>query len=343
MLIFVCQFGAKYTFKFLGIISKKEDKLEFIADNGRLDKILQDKLKTSRNQIENFIKNGNVSVDNKIVKKCGYRLHGIEKIKYTIPDIKKSSSCSIDFDIDILYEDEDILVINKPPFLTVHPAPSVKEATLVDWLKFKNITLSTISGDERHGIVHRIDKQTSGALVIAKNNESHLNLSKQLENKSMGRYYLAIIDLPLKENVIIEKNIARNRKNRLKMGVESSGRYAKSAFLKLMLSENEKYELVSAKLFTGRTHQIRVHLSSISRHILGDDLYGFKSKNSKIKRVMLHAYILYLIHPKTKKKIFVKAPLWRDFTDIIEQKFNMEQFNEKINSKYIIDSFNTLY
>ncbi len=317
--------------------------MEFIAKMGRLDKILQEKLKTSRNQTENFIKNSNVNVDGITVKKCGYKLRGGEKIKYVIQNVKKSSSCNVDFDIDILYEDNDIMVINKPPFLTVHFAPSVKEATLVDWLKYKNISLSTISGEERHGIVHRIDKQTSGALVIAKNNESHLNLSKQLENKSMGRYYLAIIDLPLKENVIIEKNIARNRKNRLKMGVDKSGKYAKSAFLKLMLSKDEKYELISAKLFTGRTHQIRVHLNSISRHILSDNLYGFKSKNSKIKRVMLHAYILYLTHPRTKKKIFVTAPLQSDFTDIIEKKFNMEQFNEKINPEYIINSFDTFY
>ncbi len=317
--------------------------MEFISQNGRLDKVLQQYLKSTRNQIEHFIKNGNVKVDGKIVKKCGYKLSGGENIEYDIKKAESKKEYEINFDIEKLYEDEDILIINKPPFLTVHPAPSVKEATLVDWLKKENISLSTISGEERHGIVHRIDKQTSGALVIAKNNESHLELSRQLEDKSMGRYYLAIIDTPLKDNIIVEKSIARNRKNRLKMAVDEKGRVAKSAFLKLITSNNEKNELIAAKLFTGRTHQIRVHLSTLSRHILGDDLYGFKSKEGKIKRVMLHAYILYLIHPKSKKKIYVKAPLLKDFKDILEKNFTMENVYEKIDTDYIIHSFNTCF
>jgi len=315
--------------------------MEFIAKNGRLDKILQNYLKMSRNQIENFIKKGFVTVNGKIIKKCGYKLSGNEKIEYQIQNFENDKKYKVDFDVEIIFEDDDILVVNKPPFLTVHPAPSVKEATLVDWLKSKNISLSTISGEERHGIVHRIDKQTSGALVIAKNNASHAILSKQLEDKSMGRYYLSIIDLPLKEDMIIEKPIARNRRNRLKMGIDAKGKNAKSAFKKLMISKNEKYELISAKLFTGRTHQIRVHLNSMSRHILGDNLYDFKSKEDKIKRVMLHAYLLYLVHPKTGKKMFFKAPVYNDFMELVRKNFNMEIFNEKIDSEYIINSFNT--
>ncbi len=315
--------------------------MEFIAKNGRLDKILQNYLKMSRNQIEIFIKKGFVTVNGKIIKKCGYKLSGSEKIGYQIQNFENDKKYKVDFDVEIIYEDDDILVINKPPFLTVHPAPSVKEATLVDWLKSKNISLSTISGEERHGIVHRIDKQTSGALVIAKNNTSHAILSKQLEDKSMGRYYLSIIDLPLKEDMIIEKPIARNRRNRLKMGIDAKGKNAKSAFKKLIISKNEKYELISAKLFTGRTHQIRVHLNSISRHILGDNLYGFKSKEDKIIRVMLHAYLLYLVHPKTGKRMFFKAPIYDDFKEFARKNFNMEIFNEKIDSGYIVNSFNT--
>nr|MDA3908511.1 RluA family pseudouridine synthase [Sulfurimonas sp.] len=239
------------------------------------------------------------------------------------------------------YEDEDILVINKPPFLTVHPAPSVKEATVVDWLIKRGISLSTISGDERHGIVHRIDKETSGALVIAKNNEAHLYLSKQLVDKSMGRYYLAITDMPLKEDVIIDKPIARNRNNRLKMDVVEGGRESKSAFCKLSLSKSEQNELISAKLFTGRTHQIRVHLNALSRHILGDTLYGFKSQKSKISRVMLHAYILYLQHPRTGEFMQIIAPPFEDFENVLKKHFNKEEIDEKIDSAYIIKRFNT--
>lgn len=113
-------------------------------------------------------------------------------------------------------------------------------------------------------------------MVVAKSNDAHVFLSQQLQDKSMGRYYLALIDLPLKDNIILEKPIARNPSNRLKMGIVENGKYAKSAFSKIALSQNEKYELIAAKLYTGRTHQIRVHLNSINRHILGDNLYGFK-------------------------------------------------------------------
>lgn len=314
--------------------------MEFIANcAGRLDKILQNELELPRNQVENFIKNFGVKIESKTVKKCGYKLTGGEKIAYELQEPAKSEAKEVDFDVDIIYEDDDILIINKPSFLTVHPAPSVKEATLVDWLKYKGISLSNISGEERHGIVHRIDKQTSGALAIAKNNEAHLSLSKQLEDKSMGRYYLALVDMPLKENAVVQKPIARNQKNRLKMGIVEGGKDAKSAFCKLELSKNGKYELICAKLYTGRTHQIRVHLSSMSRHILGDDLYGFKSKKGKINRVMLHAYLLYLDHPKTGERLLFRVPLPKDFNDILEKDFNTERVYEKIDSANIIKRF----
>ncbi len=311
--------------------------------DGRLDKIIQAKINSSRNQIENLIKEFGVFVNEKIVKKSGYKVKEGDEILIKFPKTKKEEAKEVDFDIEIIYEDEDVLVINKPPFLTVHPALSVKEATVVDWLKSKGISLSTINAKERHGIVHRIDKETSGALVIAKNNESHLFLSKQLEDKSMGRYYLSIIDSPLKDNLIVEKPIARNPKNRLKMGVVEGGRAAKSAFLKLLLSNDEKKELIAAKLFTGRTHQIRVHLSSLSRHILGDYLYGFKSKRDKIKRVMLHAYIIYFIHPRTKKQMFFTASLFEDFEELALKNFKMENFYEKIDPDNIISSFNAFF
>jgi 23S rRNA pseudouridine1911/1915/1917 synthase len=224
------------------------------------------------------------------------------------------------------------LVINKPPHLVVHSAPSVKEATLVDWLKSKNIRLSTISGEERHGIVHRIDKETSGALVIAKTNEAHQFLSEQLSNKSMGRYYLAIIDLPLKEDCEIDRPIGRNPKNRLKNAVIPNGKQAKTRFIKLC---GEKEELIACKLFTGRTHQIRVHLNSINRHIIGDELYGAKESSD---RILLHAYILYLIHPKTKKLMQFTAPLFSDMKEKINQ-ICKEEKDEKLNENYIIDRF----
>ena len=311
-------------------------------ENGRLDAIMSKELLLPRNQIEQLIKQVGVTVGAKEVKKCSFKLKIDDVVVYDFVQAKKEKeSYKVDFDIDILYEDDDILVINKPPFLTVHPAPSVKEATVVDWLIKRGISLSTISGEERHGIVHRIDKETSGALVIAKNNEAHMGLSSQLVDKSMGRYYLAMIDVPLKEDIVIDKPIGRNRNNRLKMDVVSGGRESKSAFCKLVLAKDEKKELISAKLFTGRTHQIRVHLNSLSRHVLGDDLYGFKSQKGKIARVMLHAYILYLQHPRTGEFMQVIAPLFEDFETILNKHFSKDEIDEKMDSSYIIKHFST--
>jgi len=221
-------------------------------------------------------------------------------------------------------------VINKPSGLVVHPAPSVKEPTLVDWLIHKGISLSTISGEERHGIVHRIDKETTGALVVAKDNKTHEKLSEQLQDKSMGRYYLALIDCPLKDDTIVDKPIGRNPKNRLKMDVVPHGKNAKTAFVKLAQTIYD-VELVAAKLFTGRTHQIRVHLNTLGRHILGDNLYGFKTKRDKIARVNLHAYLLYLVHPHTGEKMEFVAPLFDDMTDYITKYFDQELVDKKIN------------
>ncbi len=306
----------------------------------RLDKTLQEALQQPRNQVEHFIKEIGVRVNEKQTHKSGLKLRGGEKIELEFPQMEPSAPLEIDFDIDIIYEDEDVLVLNKPPFLIIHPAASVKEPTLVDWLKHKGITLSTISGEERNGIVHRIDKETSGAIMIAKNNEAHQSLSKQLENRTMGRYYLAITDLALKEDIIVDKPIARHSKNRIKMAVKESGRASKSAFAKLALSEKTGHELIAAKLFTGRTHQIRVHLESLSRHILADKTYGFKSKKDTIPRVMLHARILYFQHPRTGELIIKEAPLFKDFENILKDEFNQKEIDEKINRDYIIGRFN---
>ena len=318
-----------------------------VLETNRLDKFLAQNIDASRNQIEQLIKKEFVKVDGKITNKTGLKLKENQNVEVFFPEAQLNKRKDEEFlknsledkEVEIIYEDDYILVLNKPYNLTVHDAPSVKDATLVDWLKLKNISLSTISGEERHGIVHRLDKGTSGVMVIAKTNEAHLNLSKQLEDKSMGRYYLAILDLALKENVIIEKPIGRNPNNRLKMSIEENGRYAKSAFSKIALSDNEKFELIACKLYTGRTHQIRVHLSSINRHILGDNLYGFKGELNKINRFLLHAYYLYLTHPVTNKQMCFKANLPKDMKNFLNINFQKENINDKINEKHIINSF----
>ena len=367
----------------------------------RLDVFLSSQLGISRNQISNLIKSEAVRVDGAVQTKPGYKLSAGElvHIDYPAPAPQQMSAERLNFDVEILYEDDDLLVVNKPAGLTVHPAASVKEPTLVDWLKSRGYLLSTLGGELRAGIVHRLDKLTSGALLVAKNNAAHAALSAQLSDKSMGRIYLALIDLPLKEPCVIERPIARNPANRLKMGIAPGGRSAKSAFYEILsgaelaelqnsieksdeilsasdgavagksavadkisaadmsaaqprparLAENKalnfknpaqnqilppinpkSFNLVAAKLFTGRTHQIRVHLSSINRHILGDHLYGFKSENAKISRILLHAYLLYFIHPRSGKEVKICAGLPSEFLNFTTNQKVKDEIYEKI-------------
>lgn len=299
------------------------------TDTARLDTFLSSELGVTRNQVVQLIKQDAVAVEGKKVSKPGLKLKTGQEVKITFPEAKVTPAKEIDFDVEILYEDDDLLVINKPSGLTVHPAPSVKEPTLVDWLKHKSIRLSTLSGEERHGIVHRLDKGTSGVMVVAKNNDAHEALSAQLQDKSMGRYYLAVINPPLKEEfVTVDKPIGRSSHNRLKMAEVTGGKEARTLFKKLALSKDEKNELIACKLFTGRTHQIRVHLETFSRHILGDHLYGIK--NDKQEQILLHAYVIYFIHPTTKNRCQFSAPLSKAMKDYVEKNFDQEIINEQL-------------
>ncbi|MCW9026537.1 MAG: RluA family pseudouridine synthase [Thiovulaceae bacterium] len=318
------------------------DTQSYICNNSeRLDTFLALKLAQSRSQVAQLIKKECVYVDDKLVSRAGVKLKENQNIRVEFPEVKKAEALEIDFDVEVLYEDAELLVINKPSGLTVHPAPSVKEATLVDWLKHKGIRLSTISGEERHGIVHRLDKGTSGVMVVAKNNEAHQALSEQLQDKSMGRFYLAVIEPPLKEDItIVEAPIKRSSNNRLKMACEAGGKDAKTAFKQLLLSNDEKQQLIACKLFTGRTHQIRVHLETKSRHIVGDHLYGAVKKDDKSERILLHAYELHFTHPTTNKIVSFVAPLEQKMKEFIDKKFETEQIDEVTKPQFIIDSFN---
>jgi len=307
----------------------------------RLDTFLAQEIGQTRSQVVQLIKQDAVYIDGKKVSRPGIKLKNGQNIKVEFPKVVESKPKKVDFDVEILYEDEDVLVINKPSGVTVHPAPSVKEPTLVDWLKHKGIRLSTISGEERHGIVHRLDKGTSGTMVVAKNNIAHEFLSKQLQDKSMGRYYIAAVTPPLKDDVtIIESNIGRSAHNRLKMACGlDHGKYAKTMFKYLALSSDEKVQLIACKLFTGRTHQIRVHLESLNRHILGDHIYGLSPKAEKTERILLHAYLIYFDHPRTKERLFFTANFDSVMREILNKKFDREILNEVINTEYIIRSF----
>ena len=304
--------------------------MKFIADKKeRVDKFLSLKLNTPRNQIEQLIKKELVKVNSKPIKKGGIKLNIGDIVEFETPKIEEKEIKKVEFDIPILYEDENFLVINKPPGIVVHPAPSVKEATLVDWLKEKGFSLSTIAGEERFGIVHRIDKETSGALVIAKNNKAHNFLANQLKDKTMGRYYVFLLNHPLKKAICVDKPIGRNPKNRLKMTTIKSGKEAKTLFVPI------EDNLAAAKLFTGRTHQIRVHLNSIGRYILGDKTYG--KKEQSIPRVMLHAREIYFTN-LNGKKLSIIAPLFDDFKSLLKG----NQYEKINNLSHYFNDYNWL-
>lgn len=323
----------------------------------RLDFFLSKKLHTSRNQIHNLIKAQKVWLNGVLNNKNGTLLKINDNIDVDIyePDsvhthtttatYTESAQIKRDknnkrFDIAIIYEDEDILIINKPPHLVIHEAPSVKEPTLVDWLKNNAHILHTLSGKERYGIIHRLDKQTSGALAIAKSHLAYQTLPQALKERQMGRFYLAIIDLPLKSHEEVRLFMGRNPRNRLKMSkihvlpngtIPKGARDSKSAFVKLATSDNGACELIAVKLYTGRTHQIRTHLESISRHILGDTLYGYKSSAKTYHyqdRILLHAYILYLNHPKSGYAHTFKAPILPDMLKFLQTHFTKDMPND---------------
>lgn len=322
---------------------------EVKSPHKRVDTFLANELEIPKNQISHLIKNSLILINQKPCKKGGQGLLEGDEVDILEPPLQttsKSNFSNIDISIPIIYEDDEVLLLNKPPFLVVHNAPSVKEATLLDWLKARGFSLSTLAGEERFGIVHRLDKETSGAIVIAKTNHAHTSLSLQLQNREMGRYYLAVIDGRLGEGKTIECQMGRNPKNRLKMvSLERMrqknipSRYSKSDFIPLLSSKNGDFELIAAKLYTGRTHQIRTHLESISKHIIGDRLYGYKGGYDI--RIMLHAYLMYFVHPSTGKKMFFKVPVFDDMLEFLYQNFDEKGLDEVTKEDFVLHCFDT--
>lgn len=273
-----------------------------LHDYMRLDNALQEILKISRSQASQWIESNLVRINEKNVKKSQILKKGSCIEIYAIKNTSKAINTDelIDgLDIEVIYENSDYLILNKPRNLVVHHAPSVKEATLTDYLQAKNYELSTINGETRFGIVHRLDKDTSGAILIAKNNASHLRFAEMLQNRTMGRIYICVINKALQHNTFVECYMGRNPNNRLKMAKLDKAKYpyardSKSEFRKIMESKNGVFELVGARLFSGRTHQIRVHLSTLQRYIYGDMLYSPENLKSTYKtKMLLHAQLLY--------------------------------------------------
>ena len=265
---------------------------------------------------QHLIDSKNVLVNGESVK-SSYKLKLNQKIELIIEEDIGSELTPQNIKLDVVYEDDDLIVINKPIDLVVHPAAGHKDLTLVNALLYHFDKLSSVNGNYRPGIVHRIDKDTTGLLVVAKNDIAHNNLASQIKDKDANRLYYALVEGEIDDaHFIIEAPIGRSNKNRKKMAVVSDGKDAKTEFK--IVKRFSGYTLLQAKLYTGRTHQIRVHLAYINHPIVGDQLYGKKNKFN-IKHQMLHAYQLELIHPTTGKKVVFNAELPDDFKDLIKQ------------------------
>lgn len=273
----------------------------------RIDKYLTDNMEMSRSRIKNAIIAGEVLVNGKTVKP-GDKIKTGDVISAQFHEALPVAIEAEDIAIDILYQDADIAVVNKAQGMVVHPAPGNYTGTLVNALMFHLKDLSGINGEIRPGIVHRIDKDTSGVLVVAKNDKAHVSLAKQIANKSARRIYAAIVHGNIKEDeVIIDKGIARSKRDRKKMAIDLMGRQATTI---IRVTERfGEFTLVEAELKTGRTHQIRVHLKSIQRPIAADTVYGPRKVRLHSGGQLLHAKTLTLTHPSTGELMTFEAPL----------------------------------
>lgn len=267
----------------------------------RLDVIAAEMGECSRSQAAKWIEQGLCRVNEIVRSKPGYGVAPGDNVELTVPDPVELTVEKEDIPLEILYEDEDVAVVNKPCGMVVHPAPGNETGTLVNALLYAMDDLSGIGGVKRPGIVHRLDKDTSGLLMIAKNDQAHESLSGQLRERTMDKRYLAVVDGEMKEpSGRIEQPVARSKKDRKKMAIDPEGRYALTEWT---LKENLRgAALLEVHILTGRTHQIRVHMQSIHHPVAGDPIYGAKN-GVKAPRLMLHAWRLSFTHPRTGERL----------------------------------------
>ena len=291
-------------------------KFEIIDGGNRADVFLAEKLNVTRSRIKKLCDEGYLLVDGKITKSNKIIKVG-ETIELTFPENKNLDLEPENIPLDIVYQDDDLAVINKPQGMTVHAGNGTSGSTLVNALLYHLDNLSGINGVIRPGIVHRIDKNTSGLLVVAKNDFAHLALAKQLEDKTCSRIYVALLEGVVKEDKgRITTFIGRNPKDRTKMAVLAEGREAITDFR--VIKRFESYTLCEFSLKTGRTHQIRVHAKHIGHPIVGDKEYGYKNQKFKLEGQLLHATELKFIHPTKNKKVCFDAPLPEYFEKVLK-------------------------
>jgi 23S rRNA pseudouridine1911/1915/1917 synthase len=326
------------------VISKKE------VEN-RLDKWLLTKFEEfSRSQIQKWIKNNFVTVNGENIKN-GYLLQENDSVLVEVEEISNKTSENLpeaqNIPLDIVYEDSDLIVINKSADMVVHPGAGNEQNTLVNALLFYSKELSDMSGNDRPGIVHRLDKGTSGLLVVAKNNKSHRLLAEQFEKKTATRVYKALCWHPFSEDKfsgIIQTNIGRNPKHRKKQAVLGDAQGKKAITRYKVIEQYPIASFLKFKLDTGRTHQIRVHSSYIKHPVFGDELYSGDDRQvksvhlhyqkfakilaNKMTRQILHAYKLSFTHPRTNEVLSFESKLPQDFSEALEKL--RSKFSEQI-------------
>lgn len=296
-------------------------KKELIVENEeskRIDAYISKNTEYSRTAVQRLIEEEKITVNGK-KEKASYKVQNGDKIEIEEEPAKEIELKAQDIPLEILYEDDDIIVVNKPKGMVVHPANGNPDGTLVNAImSICKDSLSGIGGEIRPGIVHRLDKNTSGAIIIAKNDKAHINLSEQLKNHEIKKTYIALVRGVVKENnATINMPIGRSKKDRKKMDVDKNGKEAITHFK--VLKRYKDCTLLEINIETGRTHQIRVHLSHIGYPIIGDEVYSNGKNKWNIEGQCLHAKSLDFKHPITGKNMHIEAPIPEYFENIIKE------------------------
>ena len=287
--------------------------------NKRIDVFLAKNLESfSRSYIQDLIKKGKATIGGKSIK-ANYRLRNGDNVVLNIPKPEPLEILPENIPLDILYEDNDVILVNKPKGMVVHPAAGHYSGTLVNALLYHcKDNLSGINGVLRPGIVHRIDMDTTGVIIACKNDNAHQNIAKQLAEHSITRRYVAIVNGNLKEDEgVVDAPIARAKNDRKKMAVDKDGKTAVTHYK--VLERIKNYTYIECVLETGRTHQIRVHMSYINHPLLGDEIYSGKKESMKLQGQCLHAMVLGFIHPTTNEYMEFKAPIPEYFNEILKK------------------------
>ena len=285
-------------------MSEQELQTVYVTEQERLD-VCAARFCVSRAQAARLIRDGQVSVNGTEQRKPGFELQPGDTVAIVFPPVREVELVAQDIPVSILYEDDHLAIIDKPAGLVVHPGAGNPDGTLVNALMAQLSNLSGIGGELRPGIVHRLDKDTSGLILIAKDDETHQALSDMLANREIEKHYHAVVEGHMHENEgRIEASIGRSLKDRKKMAIRPDGRYALTEW-RVINPDFHHGTLLDVHILTGRTHQIRVHMASIGHPVMGDPIYGHP-KNAP--RLMLHAYSLRFRHPATGEEITMTSP-----------------------------------